>query len=260
MPSPHQPLPPQHPPTSPPPPPPQPPSPFPGRTIPTTKAAFELALRVGTTGPFSSLGTVAANLTTIDLSPASPLTTYQIQVRSFLNPGPESSAYAGPATVTTPATPLSVSSANFRAANRQTPFSFNLTSSNPPLVTTYAITALPDGLTLNPTTGLISGTPTTSGKTTGQVTITHSDGRLATAALTIRVFVPPPALLPPTAAPPLPNLTLTNGTTPPPIPWPAFSPILTSPPPPASPPTSAQSISSSSPPAPPSPSPTSSAI
>ena len=66
------------------------------------ETGFEISYRAGTSATFSSLGTVAANSTTLDLNGANPLTTYQFRIRSYLNPGPEYSAYAGPATVTTP--------------------------------------------------------------------------------------------------------------------------------------------------------------
>ena len=66
------------------------------------ETGFEISYRVGTSGTFGVFGTVAANSTTLDLNGASPLITYQFQVRASLIPGPEYSAYAGPATATTP--------------------------------------------------------------------------------------------------------------------------------------------------------------
>lgn len=67
------------------------------------ESGFEIAYRVGTTGAFTTLSTVVvADRTSIELNGATPLTTYQFQVRSYLNPGPEYSEYAGPATATTP--------------------------------------------------------------------------------------------------------------------------------------------------------------
>jgi hypothetical protein len=66
------------------------------------ETGFEISYRAGTSATFSSLGTVPANRTTLDLNGANPLTTYQFRIRSYLNPGPEYSAYAGPATVPPP--------------------------------------------------------------------------------------------------------------------------------------------------------------
>ena len=70
------------------------------------ETGFEISYRAGTSATFSSLGTVSANRTTLDLNGATPLTTYQFRIRSYLNPGPEYSVYAGPATVTTSSIPL----------------------------------------------------------------------------------------------------------------------------------------------------------
>jgi hypothetical protein len=61
------------------------------------------------------------------------------------------------------------------AGSAGTPYSFRITSDASPTAT-YAVTggALPTGLTLDPVTGLISGTPTTAG--TFSFTITASNG------------------------------------------------------------------------------------
>jgi hypothetical protein len=56
-----------------------------------------------------------------------------------------------------------------------TALSYSINATNSP--TSYGnTTALPDGLSLNATTGLISGTPTTAGNTTTTVTATNSGG------------------------------------------------------------------------------------
>ncbi len=173
------------------------------------ETGFEVSFRAGNSGTFNVINLViASNTTTITLTPATPSTSYQFQVRAYLGSPREYSAYAGPASVTTP--PV-VSSTTFLAAYLQKSFSFNLTSTSPAQVTGYAITALPGGLTLNPTTGLISGVPTSAGKTTGQVAITHANGYMATAPLTLRVYLDPPALLPPVSGPALADRALVTG-------------------------------------------------
>ncbi|MBB6501399.1 putative Ig domain-containing protein [Pedobacter cryoconitis] len=68
---------------------------------------------------------------------------------------------------------------------------------------TYAATNLPPGIVLNPNTGLLTGTPTTSGTYTFPVTITDADGNTVTTNFTITVRSP---LV-------LSAATLSNGTT-----------------------------------------------
>ena len=63
---------------------------------------------------------------------------------------------------------------------------------------TYAVTtgSLPPGLTLDPTTGVISGTPAATGSTTFTVTSTDADGRTASASLIVVVSGPPSVTTP----------------------------------------------------------------
>lgn len=176
----------------------------------TDETGFQVLYRVGTSGNYSAFNPLSADSTFLDLSGASVNTTYQFQVRSYLLPGPEFSAVTGPATVTTPPAVTSVTYKNGKVSQ---PFSLNLTSSSPADVTSYAVSALPPGLNLNPTTGTITGTPTSSGRTDAQVTITHNGLADATASLRFEIFINPPALLPPAVINALPDLTLTAGTT-----------------------------------------------
>jgi len=174
----------------------------------TNESGFEVSYRVGTSGNFLVLNYYNPNTTFLNLNGAAS-TTYQIRVRSFLLPGPEFSAYAGPAEATTP--PPVVTNSGFRAGKVQQAFSFNLSSSIPTAVTGYSISALPAGLSLNPATGAITGTPTTAGRVTGQVTITHNGLADATALLKLEIFINPPALLAPALANSPGNLSLAPG-------------------------------------------------
>lgn len=81
-----------------------------------------------------------------------------------------------------------------------TRYSFQVTASGLP-APTFAVSSgtLPDGLSLNPTTGVISGTPTAGGTSTFAVTATNSMGQATSPDYTV-VIAAPPAIT--SAAPP----------------------------------------------------------
>ncbi|RBA29060.1 choice-of-anchor D domain-containing protein [Flavobacterium tibetense] len=60
------------------------------------------------------------------------------------------------------------------SGNEGTPFTYNITATNSP--TSYNATGLPAGLSINTTTGAITGTPTTSGTYNVTITATNSVG------------------------------------------------------------------------------------
>lgn len=68
-----------------------------------------------------------------------------------------------------------------------TPFTYQISATNSP--TSYAVSSgtLPDGLTLNTTTGEISGTPTTAGAPSVGVTATNAGGTSAPATLNFTI-------------------------------------------------------------------------
>ena len=68
-------------------------------------------------------------------------------------------------------------------------FSYQITATNNP--TSYQVSGLRDGLSLNSTTGVISGTPTTAGTVRLTLSATNADGTGAGVSLTITVAGPP---------------------------------------------------------------------
>jgi len=76
------------------------------------------------------------------------------------------------------------------------PFSYQITATNSP--TSYTATGLPSGLAVSPTTGLISGTPATSGTSTVTVGATNSGGT-GSANLTLTVSSAAPVITSSTA-------------------------------------------------------------
>lgn len=163
------------------------------------EVSFVVSRRIPPATSFSVLGSVGANSTGATISGLIPNTTYEYVVVA-VDSGNVQSAASNVATVTTTV----VTSANLRGAYLQEPFSFNITSSNPSIVSNYAITALPAGLTINPTSGLISGIPNgQTGSTTGQIMITHTSGLIINSSFTLRVFSRPPSLAAPISGPAL---------------------------------------------------------
>jgi hypothetical protein len=69
-----------------------------------------------------------------------------------------------------------------------TPFTYNIIASNPPIIS-YAISSgtLPGGLNLNTGTGAITGTPTTAGSSSVDVTATNSSGTSSPATLSFTI-------------------------------------------------------------------------
>jgi len=116
-------------------------------------------------------------------------------------------------TGSTPEAPA-ITSATTASATVGIAFNYTITASNN--ATSYAATGLPAGLTVNSTSGLISGTPTTAGTTNATISATNTGGTgNATLAFTIAqgtpVITTPPTASEITAGQALSSSTLTGG-------------------------------------------------
>ena len=107
-------------------------------------------------------------------------TVFNVIVSATNGSGTTSQAVA----ITITLAPPAITSAATATGTATFPFSYQITASNGP--TSFGASGLPAGLSVNPTTGLISGTPTTLGTSSATVTATNASGT-GTQAVTITI-------------------------------------------------------------------------
>ncbi|MEY2481524.1 MAG: hypothetical protein QOK24_52 [Verrucomicrobiota bacterium] len=90
-----------------------------------------------------------------------------------------------------------ITSPTTATGQRDQPFSYQITATNDPK--SFGASGLPQGLTINTNTGLISGTPTSSGKFFVGISATNFAGT-GNAVLTLTINPPPPVITSPTSA------------------------------------------------------------
>lgn len=126
-------------------------------------------LRYGvSSGSFTTTIDAGKNTSAIVLD-LTPGVTYFFAVTAYNATGLESLP-SNEISATTP----QISSALTASGARYSAFSYQIVASNNP--TTYGATGLPPGLSVNTTTGLISGTPTTTGSWNITLSATNADG------------------------------------------------------------------------------------
>ncbi len=104
----------------------------------------------------------------------------------------------------------SIATASLPDAQVGTPYNQSVAGAGGTGPYTWSVTigSLPSGLTLDPSTGAITGTPSASGPATFTVTLTDADGQTASEGYAVAVA---PAPAPPVAAPPSPPRALPDG-------------------------------------------------
>lgn len=110
-----------------------------------------------------------------------------------------------------------ITSGSLPKATVGTPYSYTVTASGTP-TPTFTATGLPAGLTIDATTGVISGTPTTPGSTT--VTVTASNGTAPDVSATSELVTVLPTAPPTTSPAPTPPVVSPSPTPTAPVPTP----------------------------------------
>jgi sugar lactone lactonase YvrE len=111
------------------------------------------------------------------------------------------------ATLTIAGGPVITSSLTLSAYSQTFPFYYTVTGTNSP--TQFGATGLPPGLSMDPLTGVISGTPTANGVYSVDLSATNSSG-VGTATLTLTITEPPYYLYPLSVTTPVPFSNLTG--------------------------------------------------
>ncbi len=177
----------------------------------SSEEGFYLAYRVGTSGAFTGYDSVGANVLTYSYTPATypSRTTFQWVVYSYKGTGANyEEAASNTVTVTSPPR---LTNEKYAWAMAGQPFSMKLkTDAATPA---YTVTSLPAGLTYDAASTTISGTLTTNGRYTADVTIT-SGTATGTQKLRFVTFRPVPEPVAPSVVTPFAGQTLRKNATP----------------------------------------------
>ena len=146
---------------------------------------YEVSFDNGATWQAMSPATTASPLTITGLTPG---VTSQVKVRAVTSVG--SGAASSAVAVTAPVT-LAITSAASASGTYGTAFSYQVAGNGAP--TTFSATGLPAGLSINPSTGAITGTPTQTGSFTADLTIGKANST-ATAKRALEITIAKKAL------------------------------------------------------------------
>ena len=103
---------------------------------------------------------------------------------------------SGTLTLSVAPSPISITSSPAATGTVGAAFAYQITATDNPI--NFSATGLPSGLSLNPVTGLFSGTPAVSGTFAVSVTASNPDGN-GMATVSVTILLPPPAILSPSS-------------------------------------------------------------
>ena len=156
---------------------------------PKSEIGFRIERATGA-GAFAQIGAALANVTTYNDTTVVPNTTYRYRVIAYNAAGDATSNTISivPLAITTTTLPNGTVGVAYNqtlaATGGLTPYTWSISAG-----------ALPTPLTLNPTTGVISGTPNVAGTFNFTVMVTDAATRTATRALSITVAATPVSTL-----------------------------------------------------------------
>jgi poly(3-hydroxybutyrate) depolymerase len=173
------------------------------RILSGQRATFSIAAKRGATSYQWQKGTFTANMADIPGATSSTYTTPVATTADHLTlfrctasnvQGNATSASEMLFVTTTVAAPTDLTSPITALAQVAGPFSYTIVATGGTLPLTYSASPLPAGLSVNPSTGVISGTPTALGTTTVTLTASNSAGsfsrRLGLTVTNAAVLVP----------------------------------------------------------------------
>ncbi|TCS37975.1 uncharacterized protein with beta-barrel porin domain [Paucimonas lemoignei] len=138
-----------------------------------------------------SKGSVSFSGTTATYTPATGQSGADSFTYQATGPGGTSNVRTATVVIASPPAPV-ISSAGTASGSTSVAFGgYQITASNSP--TSYGATGLPPGLSLNTSTGLISGTPTTAGTYNATISATNGSGT-GNKALVITIALSPPVI------------------------------------------------------------------
>ena len=164
----------------------------------TTNRAYKYRIEVSADdASYSTVVDKTANITFGDTSDSFAATARYVRVTVTGSTAGFASAYEISVFGASAGSPPVITSAATKSGTQGTPLSYTITATNSP--TSYDANTLPPGLTVDNSTGVISGTPTASGTTISNISATNASGT-DTETVTFTIAAGPPAITSPATA------------------------------------------------------------